>query len=270
MDISKKISAVTYQEIAREARKKVLELIWRAQTSHIGSNFSVIDLMTVLFEKINLDQDKFILSAGWKAATLYYFLWRKGRINENELNSYCQPGSKWIGLAEPIHPDIPFAGGSMGMGLSSGVALAWSKKQRNEKGIIYVLESDGGMQVGINWEALWFADQHHLKNLVLIIDLNGLQAMGETRNILSMKMLEGKLRNFGWDTEKIDGHNFLEIEHALRRKHKKPLAIIARTTKGKGVSWMQDNNLFHYAHLTDRDHQKALGELNAGISKNPR
>ena len=92
---------VNHQEIARQARLKVLEMIYKAQTSHIGSNFSCIDILTVLFEKIDLDKDKFILSAGWKAASLYYFLWRNGRITEEELNSYCQVGSKFIGLVEP-------------------------------------------------------------------------------------------------------------------------------------------------------------------------
>ena len=117
-----------YETIARDARKKVLELVYKAQTSHIGSNFSAIDIMTVLFEKMNLGKDKFVLSAGWKAASLYYFLWHKGRITEEELNSFCQPGSKFIGLAEPIIPDIMIAGGSMGMGLPGAVGLALAKK----------------------------------------------------------------------------------------------------------------------------------------------
>src|SRR3989344_3863390 len=109
-----------YKEIARQARIKVIELIWKAQTSHLGSNFSIIDILTVLFEKADLDKDKIILSKGWAAASLYYFLWRKGRITEEELNSYCRLGSKFIGLAEPVIPEIPFAGGSMGYGLPAG------------------------------------------------------------------------------------------------------------------------------------------------------
>lgn len=95
-----------YQEIAKQSRLKVLELIYKAQTSHVGSNFSVADIMAVLFEHIDLDRDKLILSKGWAAATLYYHLWRKGRITEEELNSYCQEGSKFIGLAEPMSKEI--------------------------------------------------------------------------------------------------------------------------------------------------------------------
>ena len=119
---------MNYKEKATAARKKVLEMIYKAQVSHIGSNFSCIDILTVLFEKIDLDKDKFILSAGWKAASLYYFLWKKGRITKAELDSYCQQGSKFIGLAEPIHKDIIFAGGSMQMGTAAAVGLALSKK----------------------------------------------------------------------------------------------------------------------------------------------
>src|SRR3972149_1458318 len=106
-----------YQQIAKDARLKVLELIYKAQVSHIGSNFSCIDILTVLFEKMDLDKDRFVLSKGWAAASLYYFLWRKGRITEEELNSFCMEGSKFIGLAENITSDIPIAGGSMGLGL---------------------------------------------------------------------------------------------------------------------------------------------------------
>src|SRR3990167_10989970 len=106
-----------YRKIARQSRIKVLDMIYKAQTSHIGSNFSVADIMAVLFEKIDLERDKFVLSAGWKAAMLYYHLLRKGRITEEELNSYCQEGSKFIGLAEPIVPEIIVAGGSMQLGV---------------------------------------------------------------------------------------------------------------------------------------------------------
>src|SRR3990172_10103049 len=105
-----------YTEQAKQARLKVLDLIYEAQTSHIGSNFSCIDILTVLFDQIDLDKDEFVLSKGWAAASLYYFLWKKGRITEEQLDSYCQPGSPFIGLAEPMIPDIQIAGGSMALG----------------------------------------------------------------------------------------------------------------------------------------------------------
>ncbi len=253
---------VNYKEIATGARKKVLELIYKAQTSHIGSNFSCIDLLAVIFEKADLDMDKIILSKGWAAASLYYFLNRKGRITEQELNSYCQPGSKFIGLAEPIIPEIPAAGGSMGFGLPFGVGFALAKKIKKEKGNVFVLMSDGEMQVGTTWESALIASQHKIDNLFVIVDFNGLQAMGEVKDILNIEPLKDKWKAFGWEVVEIDGHNFEEIEKALATStSEKPTAIIARTIKGKGVGFMENDNRWHYMYLSKDDYEKALAEL---------
>lgn len=253
-----------YQQIAKDARLKVLDLIYRAQVSHIGSNFSCIDILTVLFEKIDLDNDKFVLSKGWVAASLYYFLWRKGRITEEELDSFCKEGSKFIGLAEPITPDIMIAGGSMSMGLSGGVGLALAKKLKNESGKVFVLESDGGLNGGMVWESLAIAKQNHLDNLVLILDINCLQAMGKTKDILDMEPIEDKLKSFGWDWDRIDGHNYLVIEEKLNRKPRKgiPYSIICDTIKGYPISFMRGDNIFHYKQLSESEFSKALTELN--------
>jgi transketolase len=251
-----------YKKIATEARKKVLELIYKAQSSHIGSNFSCIDLLTVIFEKIDLDKDKVILSKGWAAASLYYFLWKNGRISKEELDSYCQPGSRFIGLIEPIIPEIAAAGGSMTYGLPFGVGFAIAKKFKKEKGTIYVLESDGGMQGGQTWEAVQIAAQHKLNNLVLIIDDNSLQAMGKTEKILNIHPLDKRLRAFSWNVKKINGHNFKQIEKALSTESKKPFAIIAKTVKGYPISFMRGNNLYHYKNLSKKEYLKALKELN--------
>jgi len=251
----------SYKEIARQSRIKCLELVFKAQTSHIGSLMSCADIMAVLFEKIDLNKDKFVLSAGWKACLLYFHLWRKGRITKEELDSYCQPGSKFIGLAEPIIPEISAAGGSMTYGLPFGVGFALAKKFKKEKGIIYVLESDGGMQGGQTWEAVQIAAQHKLNNLVLIVDDNSLQAMGETKKILDVHPLDKKLKIFGWNVKKINGHNFRQIEKAISAQSKKPFAIIAKTTKGFPISFMRGNNLYHYKNLSKKEYLNALKEL---------
>ena len=115
------------KQLAKESRIKCLELVYKAQTSHIGSLFSCADIMAVLFNKIDLDKDVFVLSKGWAACMLYFHLWKKGRITEEELNSYCSEGSKFIGLAEPVIPDIKIAGGSMGLGLPGAVGTARRK-----------------------------------------------------------------------------------------------------------------------------------------------
>lgn len=253
-----------YKKISTEARKKVLEMIYKAQTSHVGSNFSCIDLLTVIFEKSDLDKDQIILSKGWAAASLYYFLWRKGRITDEELDSYCQPGSKFIGLAEPIIPEIPAAGGSMGFGLPFGVGFALAKKLKKEKGRAFVLMSDGETQIGTTWESALIAAHQKLDNLLAIIDYNGLQAMGKVEEVLNIEPLKDKWESFGWEVREIDGHNFEDIEKALTSspRQEKPAVIIAKTIKGKGVSFMEGVNLYHYKAPSDEEYQRALKELN--------
>jgi transketolase len=245
-----------YKLQAQEARLKVLDLIYRAQTSHIGSNFSCIDILTVLFSKIDLDKDKFVLSAGWKAASLYYFLYKKGRITLEELDSYCQGDSKFIGLAEPIIPEIPFSGGSMGLGFPAAVGFALAKKLKGEEGTVYCLMSDGEMNIGTTWEAALIAAQHCLKNLVVIVDNNGFQAMSRTD-----KVLPNYFPDLGWYKSNIDGHSFLDIKSEFNRETTKPHVIVAETTKGKGVSFMENNNLFHYKAPNDDEYMRAIAEL---------
>lgn len=255
-----------YSKIANDSRKKVLSLVHKAGTSHIGSLMGCADIFAVLFEKIDLDKDKFILSAGWKAAMLYYHLWRKGRMTKKEIDSYCMPDSKFIGLAEPVHPDIPFAGGSMGCGLAAGIGFALAKKMNGEKGKIYVLESDGGMNVGINWEALAIAAHHKLNNLVLIIEMNEFQAMGKTNDVLNFEPMDEKIASFGWEVLNVrDGHDYQKLERALTYPplyNDKPRAILVRTIKGKGVSFMEQDNKWHYLHPDKKDYKLAMNELN--------
>jgi len=258
-----------YKQKSKKARLKVLSLIYKAQTSHIGCNFSCIDFMTVLFDKVDLDKDKVILGKGWSAAALYYFLYKKNRLSLKELNTYCKEGSKFIGLAEPIHKDIPFAGGSIGMGLSAGVGYALSKKLKKEDGKVYVIEGDGGMQSGINWEAIMFAAHHELDNLVLLIDNNNLQAMGSFTDIMGKENFAQQLDAFGWLTWQGDGHDFDQINATLLavnsfkpKKKKAPYCLIYDTIKGKGVSFMENNNLYHYKQLNDLEYLQAKKEIN--------
>lgn len=261
----------SYQEIAKQSRIKCLELVFKAQTSHIGSLMSCADIMAVLFEKIDLDRDKFVLSAGWKACMLYYHLWRKGRITKEELDSYCQPGSKFIGLVEPIIPEIPAAGGSMGFGLPFGVGFALAKKIKKEKGKIYVLMSDGEMDCGTTWESALLGAHHKLDNLFVIVDANELQAMGKVKKILNIEPLKDKWKAFGWEVREIDGHNFEEIEKALTLvplEKEKPIVIIARTIKGKGVSFMEGDNIWHYKAPSEEEYQRALKELKSNGGNN--
>lgn len=253
--------ATPYKELAQKARSKVLQMVYESQMSHVGSNFSCIDLLTVLFEKTDLAKDKILFSKGWVAASAYYFLAQKGIIPEADLDTYCKPGSKLIGLVEPGVPGIHFAGGSMSMGIAAGIGFALAKRLNKEDGRIYVLESDGALDGGITWESALIAAHQKLSNFVVLLDANGLQAMGKNEDILNLEPLADKWRSFGWDVTEINGHDYAQIEAALAGIHTKPHIIIARTIKGKGVSFMENDNLYHYKKLSEEEYEKAQQEL---------
>lgn len=251
---------MSYKRKALAARKKVLELIYKAGTSHIGSNFSCAEILTVLFDKFDFKKDKFIAGKSWAAASVYYQLWRKGRITKKELDSFCQPGSRFIGLVEP-GKDIPFGIGSMGFALSAATGFAWSKLAKKKNGRVFVLESDGGFHEGSTWEALMFAAHHKLSNLVCILDSNRFSAMGPTKEILNQDYLACALSSMGWDTETVDGHDPQALEKALMKKSDAPRLIIAQTVKGKGWKRAEQNNLYHYKQVSDEEYKEAMKEL---------
>lgn len=249
----------TYKQKSNRARLKVLELIYKAQSSHIGSNFSIIDIFTVLFDKIDLNKDKVILSAGWKACAFYFFLAEKGLITQEELDTYCLEGSRLIGLTEPGVPGVHFAGGSMQMGLPASVGFALSKKMKGEDGKVYCIMSDGELNGGTTWEAVSVASHYRLDNLVVFVDMNGFQAMGRTEDILEVGFPK---RNFSLHS--IDGHDHSMIERALYASSKNfssPLCFLAETVKGKGVPFMEHNNLYHYKNLSEEEYLQAKKEL---------
>lgn len=259
-----------YKKIAIDARKKVLEMIYKAQTSHISSNFSCLDILAVLFEKMDPKKDKFIASKGWVAASVYYFLAKKGIIPEKDLERYCQPGEKkYIGLIEPHGKfGLELAGGSMGYGLPAGIGFALSKKLNKEKGRIYVLVSDGEMQIGTIWEGSLIAAHHRLDNLLVIVDYNKLQAMGETNKILNIEPLKNKWETFGWEVREVDGHNFNAIEESLTSlssQREKPAVIIAHTVKGSGgasaCNIFENNIEWHYRYVDEKSYKLALALL---------
>lgn len=253
-----------YTNKAKQARRKVLEMIHRAGTSHIASNFSVIDIATVLYENLK-PKDEVVWSKGWAAATIYYFLAQQGKISKEDLDKF--PNHPYLGLAEPSVNGVHAAGGAMGHGLPIAVGMALAKKLAKEEGTIYCIMSDGEMNEGTTWESAAFAAQHKLDNLVVLIDKNGWQAMGKTEEVLNID-LGSVFDGFKWKAFHIMGHNFDQIEWALHqtdytqvRTYSKPQVIIAETIKGKGVSFMENHLLFHYKHVDDENYQKALIEL---------
>ena len=250
----------SYKETAREARLKVLEMVWKAKSSHIGSNFSVIDIFTVLFATIKKD-DQIILSAGWKAAAFYYFLAKRGDFPIEWLDTYNQEGSKLIGLTEPGIPGVLFAGGSMQMGVPAAVGFALAKKMKGEPGRVYCIMSDGELAGGMVWESMLIASHHKLDNLAIIVDDNKLQAMGWREEILRSRFPIADPEDWRW--LKIRGHDYKDLR-SIVGKSDKPIAYICETIKGKGVSFMENDNLYHYKDLSDEMYEKAKAEIYAG------
>lgn len=248
--------------IANEIRKTVLSMIYKAQVSHIGSNFSCIDVLTVLYSKMNPEKDKLVVSKGWVAASIYALNVKYGYMPQETIDTYCDGKSEYIGLIEPIgYPGCVIAGGSMGLGLPGAVGLALAKKLKGERGKVYVLISDGEMQIGTTWESVLIAAHHKLDNLIIMVDENSWQAMGRIEDILPYPK---DFFEFYDNVRYSDGHNYEEIESALEMGsyYGGPQIIFFETIKGKGVSFMENNNLWHYAQIKEDDYKKALEELN--------
>lgn len=254
----------TLTQKAKDARLTVLDMIYRAKSSHIGSNFSCIDILTVLFDRVDVKKDIVILSAGWKAAAFYYFLADKGFFPKEELLTYNQENSRLIGLTEPGVPGVFFAGGSMQMGVPAAVGAALAKRMRFEEGMVYCVLSDGELAGGMVWESFLIAKQHGLENLVFIVDLNHYQAMGETTGIINIeRYLFDKISSFGFSFDYINGHDIQDLKNHLKKEYGLHV-VICSTVKGKGVSFMEHNNLYHYKDLSEEEYLKAKEELQNG------
>lgn len=258
MDI---VHTKNYKELAKSARIKVLEMIWKAQTSHIASNFSVIDIATVLYENADLKNDRIVWSKGWAAASIYYFNAKYGLGPQEAVDNF--PQEPYLGLAETTVKGVHVNGGSVGHGLSVAVGMALAKKRAGEKGTVYCIMSDGELNEGSVWEAAMMAGHHKLANLVAIVDANGWQAMGrikEVANFDARKVFDG----FGWNAGYLDGHEHEILEQVIFRDkggERAPFAYLADTIKGKGVSFFEDHLLYHYKNVDDETYQKALTEL---------
>lgn len=247
-----------YSTLAKEARKKVLSMIHKAKTSHVASNFSVIDIATVLYSNLK-PEDEVVWSKGWAAATIYYFLAKQGKIPEADLDIF--PNHPYLALSETSTPGVWCNGGSVGHGLPIAVGMAFGKKLKGEGGKVYCIMSDGELNEGTTWEAAMLAYHHKLDNLVVVVDSNKWQAMGKTKEVINLEPIQKRFIGFAWKSITIDGHSYQEIETALKKENRKPFAIICDTVKGKGVSFMENHLLYHYKHVDDETYEKALAEL---------
>lgn len=250
-----------WDELRRLARQRLLRMHYESGVGHIGGNLSSLDLMLILHHDILKPVDQFVLSKGHSAGAYYVTLWSMGKLQEEDLRQFHKDGTRLSG-----HPptagieDILFATGSLGHGLSLAAGLALGKRLKGEAGRVFCLMSDGEWDEGSCWEALIFAQHHRLDNLTILVDLNGLQGFGSTREVANLEPLAEKFRAFGVPTEEIDGHDREVIRHALGHERGDLNALVARTHKGCGVSFMEDRMEWHYLPMTEAQYLQAIQE----------
>ncbi len=255
-------------ELVAAARRRLLQMHYQAGVGHIGGNLSCLEVLLTLYHDVLRPEDWFILSKGHAAGALYVALWSKGLLGDDDLRQFHQDGTRLCG-----HPpvrgirEIPFATGSLGHGLSLACGLALAGELRGEPGRVFCLTSDGEWNEGSTWEALIFLKHQGLRNLTFLIDLNGLQGFGRTTEIADLAPLGEKLRAFGVEVMEVDGHDPAALAAALRRQGAGPLAIVARTRKGHGVSFMEDRFEWHYLPLRDPQYGQAMEELDTRCAK---
>jgi transketolase len=256
-------------------RNKILEMTVKAGAGHIAPSFSCSEILAVLYygEILRIrpknpnwpQRDRFILSKGQAAVALYAILADLGFLPESDLCTFTQKGSCLGGHAENTIPGIEAFTGSLGHGLSIGAGLALGAKLNKQKWLTVTLLGDGECHEGSVWEAAMFASHHHLNNLVSIIDHNGLCATDFLESCLKVDPLQKKWEAFGWDTVMVDGHSLEKLLMVLlrirKRRSNKPLAIVAITTKGKGVSFMENKPLWHYRVPHGKELDTARKEL---------
>lgn len=244
---------------SKEIRKQIMSMIVSAHASHIGSSYSIVELLVYLYEKVlninpkkpeDPNRDRFILSKGWGVSALYAILQKKGFFDKKLLDQYCKNGSIMIGIATKNGlPGIEATTGSAGHGLPLGLGMAKALKLQKRKSKVFVIIGDGELNEGSNWEGLLIGSQHELDNIIVIVDYNKWQGFGKIDKVLNLEPLVDKFRSFNWHTEEIDGHDFSQIDKAIKSCLKiknKPSVIIANTIKGKGFSVIEGKNEYHY------------------------
>jgi len=262
---------VNLEQISKEIRKSILQMNAKSNASHTGTALSCVDILTFLYFKImNIDpknpkmknRDKFILSKGHGSSVLYATLSQRGYFDKSLLDGFYLDGGKLPGhLDKEAVCGVETSSGSLGHGLSIGVGMAISSKFDELTNHIYVMCGDGELNEGSIWEAVMFATQKNLDNLTLIIDYNKLQGYGKTNEVINLEPLDKKFEAFNWEVIQINGHDFLEIQKALETKANKPKVIIAHTIKGKGVSYMENELIWHYKSPNKEQLEQALKEL---------
>ncbi len=263
--------------MAKRMRLKALDLTFKSgkKGAHIGPALSCMEIMAVLYGNVlnvdaevpgDVDRDRFISSKAHSVLAQYTALNEMGFISDEKLNTFQENGTQFGG-----HPvfnlehGLEYTGGSLGMALSVGVGMALDAKLKGRTNKVYILVGDGELDEGSNWEAVLSAAQFKLDNLVVIVDKNGLQYDGLTSEIMNIDSLQDKFAAFNCKTNVVDGHNvreLLNIFHDLSDKC--PHVVIAKTVKGKGVSFMENRREWHHSQLSQKQYEQAIEEVNGG------
>jgi len=252
------------KKIIKNIRINILKKTFQAQSSHIGSCFSIVELLSVLYFKKLKKNDTFILSKGHAALALYCLLYERKMLSKSELDNYGKNNSNLMAHASHRVNGIEFSTGSLGHGLPYAVGKALGEKKNKSKNNVYVLISDGELNEGTTWESFLFASFHKLNNLFIIIDYNKIQSLDFVKNVMKIEPLEKKLTSFNLNVKKINGHDVSQIDSAINQLNKqndKPNIIIANTVKGKGVGFMENTILWHYKSPSNEQLELALNEL---------
>lgn len=263
------------EKLCKENRRNILKMVYNAQSGHIGGAMSSVELLTVLYHKCMHicpkwtksqdfnNRDRFVLSKGHASSILYSVLAQLGYFPKEELLTFRLFGSRLQGHPVPICPGIDVATGSLGQGLSIACGMAMGLRLDKNPAKVFCLMGDGELQEGSVWEAFMHCTHAKLDNIIAIIDRNRLQIDGCTENVKSLDNLADKIRAFNWDVIEIDGHDINAIYSAIERAKElnKPVAILANTVKGKGVSFMENNAGWHGKAPNKEDFERALAEL---------
>jgi len=270
---------VTQEEIvflkkkAVERRIDIINMIFKAKSGHTGGSLSAVEILVVLFYKIMRidpknpkweDRDRFVLSKGHSAEVYYSILADLGFFPKKELENYCKYGSMLTGHPTTKVPGVEVNTGALGHGLAVGIGMAIAGKMDKKNYKVYVLMGDGELDEGSVWEAAQIAAHYQLDNLIGIVDRNRLQITGDTEEVLKLENLVDKWAAFGWQVIQVDGHNIEELVQTFKEiplVDKKPHLVIARTIKGKGISFIEGDKSWHHRVPSDEEYKRALAEL---------
>lgn len=253
------------ERIVKDARKNIIRLAYEAgrKGAHIAPSLSLVEMLSVLFaDNFDFQNDKFILSKGHGGLGYYSVLHAVHQITKEQLDTFEKNGGDFPGQPSR-QPDngVLYSSGSLGLGLSYGVGHAWSMKSLNKLGKVVVVMGDGELNEGSIWESVMLAKQQCLSNLLAVVDWNGMQSDGQAQDIIYMD-LEKIWSSFGWNVTVCDGHDIADLQKAYTQKEEKvPRVILARTVKGKGVSYMEGLREWHHAHLDEKQYETAMREL---------